>query len=117
MRRQRRAAALSNLARAGGGGGAAGGPGERGRGDEPDWVSVRPSADGLWSLEPAGPNLYDGAAGIALFLAYLSSLTGSQRHAALARAALGGFAERSAAAQTIGAFDGQGGLIYVLGHL
>jgi type 2 lantibiotic biosynthesis protein LanM len=72
-------------------------------------------------LAPAGPDLYLGLPGIALFLAYLGAATGDERSTRLARAATHTLREQTAPGSTlapsIGAFSGWGGVIYALTHL
>jgi type 2 lantibiotic biosynthesis protein LanM len=74
-----------------------------------------------WALSPAGPDLYDGLPGIALFLAYLGEVLGEDRYTDLAQAALASVRsvrERAPAGATaIGGFGGWGGTIYALTHL
>ncbi len=75
----------------------------------------------FWSIRRAGLDLDAGTPGIALFLAYLGAVTGDEAASALARAALttmrSSLTERAPTLTRIGAFDGLGGLIYVLSHL
>jgi len=92
------------------------------RGDEAAvaWVGLRLVGDVRWSVVPLGPELYDGTAGIALFFAYLSLVTRQERYASLADAALRTVRRQLSGApamRTVGAFDGVGGIIYVLSHL
>jgi type 2 lantibiotic biosynthesis protein LanM len=84
------------------------------------WMGLRLAGSIRWSVAPLGPELYDGNAGVALFLAYLAEVTGRDCYAALSRAALVTFRRQLKdvpAMQCIGAFDGAGGIIYVLSHL
>jgi len=73
------------------------------------------------SISTLTPALYDGLAGVALFLAYLGDLTGEQRYTLLARDACATMLRRSEKSESpiasIGAFDGWGGIIYALTHL
>jgi lantibiotic modifying enzyme len=73
------------------------------------------------ALAPAGPDLYLGTSGIALFLAELGAVTEEPRFTRLARAAT--VTLRSQAGRGgrlldgIGAFAGWGGIVYTLTHL
>jgi type 2 lantibiotic biosynthesis protein LanM len=72
-------------------------------------------------VTPLGPDLYDGTAGIVLFLAYLGALTKEQRYVELASAGVHYLNRQVATARglkgEIGAFSGWGGLIYAYSHL
>lgn len=74
-----------------------------------------------WSLSPLTMHLYDGHAGVALFLAYLGKFTGEARYTQLAQAALATTLVQAEPLQAnfpyVGAFNGWGGLIYTLTHL
>jgi lantibiotic modifying enzyme len=73
-----------------------------------------------WSIEPLELGLGDGAAGVALFLARLASVTGDARHRLLAEQAAVGVVEALDVRRgcvSIGAFTGWGGVIYALAHL
>ncbi|MFL6334562.1 MAG: type 2 lanthipeptide synthetase LanM family protein [Pyrinomonadaceae bacterium] len=74
-----------------------------------------------WALVPLGEDLYGGVPGIILFLAYLGALTGEGRYTDLARAALAtlrlGLSHTRTQIKMIGAFQGWGGVIYLLTHL
>lgn len=54
------------------------------------WIGPILLPDGRWSLMPIGYDLYNGAAGIALFLGYLGTETQNERFTELARAAICG---------------------------
>ncbi len=73
------------------------------------------------ALAPAGPDLYLGISGIALFLAYLGAVSGETRFTRLARAATvslrGQLARADNLFDTVGAFAGWGSLLYTLTHL
>jgi len=91
--------------------------------DAAGWLSISPVKEREWHLVPAGPDLYDGLAGIVLFLAYLHTLTAQSRYLTLAHQALttlrglrAEWRERPAATG-IGAFSGWGSLLYLLSHL
>jgi type 2 lantibiotic biosynthesis protein LanM len=91
------------------------------RGDEgAGWIGL--ALDGLdrWSIVPLGPDLYGGIAGVALFLAYLGDVSGNTRYTDLAGDALLTLQYQlgnGPAMESIGAFDGLSGVIYVLSHL
>jgi type 2 lantibiotic biosynthesis protein LanM len=93
------------------------------QGDEAGWLGVTPVNDREWHLLPADGDLYNGLAGIALFLAYLGQITGERRHTELAQAALMTLRRRIMqrkhfpSAYGVGAFNGLGGLIYLFTHL
>src|SRR4051812_673569 len=73
-----------------------------------------------WSLDALLEDLYAGSAGIILALAYLGSF-GFDRYTELARRALNTLRarleDRGKHMHSIGAFDGWGGIIYLLSHL
>jgi type 2 lantibiotic biosynthesis protein LanM len=73
------------------------------------------------SLNPLGIDLYDGLPGIALFLGYLGMVTREDHYTQLAQAALTSILhqveERKLFITKLGAFDGWGGIIYVMSHL
>jgi type 2 lantibiotic biosynthesis protein LanM len=74
-----------------------------------------------WGVSLLGGDLYNGLPGVALFLAYLSEVTGDPSHAALARGVIRSLTHRMdqlrMPVRCIGAFAGWGGIIYVLAHL
>jgi type 2 lantibiotic biosynthesis protein LanM len=90
-------------------------------GREVSWIGILPMGRHNWTFNPLGIDLYDGLPGVALFLAYLGSVTSSDRYMALAQSAamaLRHQVERArSAAASVGGFDGWGGIIYVLTHL
>ncbi|MEH1163874.1 type 2 lanthipeptide synthetase LanM family protein [Micromonospora sp. CPCC 205539] len=94
-----------------------------GPGVEPTWFGLMPSAaePGRWAPAPLGPHLYDGVAGVALFLAQAGGLAGEQRFTDVAERAAAGLAarvlERRIPGDRIGAFTGWAGLLYTFGHL
>jgi type 2 lantibiotic biosynthesis protein LanM len=85
------------------------------------WIGLTFPKERQWSLLPLGMDLYDGLAGVALFLAYLGAVTAEERYTALARAACATLRKQVEAGQaaltTIGGFSGWGGLIYTYTHL
>ena len=83
------------------------------------WLGVGLNFNNQWSLSPLGPDLYDGLAGVVLFLAYLGDITQEKRYTNLARAALPTLhhqIKQNDDWDAIG-FSGWGGIIYVLTHL
>jgi type 2 lantibiotic biosynthesis protein LanM len=90
-------------------------------GDEAGWIGLRHVGKDDWSVSPVGPDLYDGTAGIVLFLAHLGAVTGESRYrllaAAGARNVRNQVAALPAATLGIGAFNGWGGLIYLYSRL
>ncbi|MBX5451288.1 type 2 lanthipeptide synthetase LanM family protein [Thermogemmatispora sp.] len=93
------------------------------QGDYVGWLGVTPVNDREWHLLPADGDLYNGLAGITLFLAYLGYLTGEERHTELARRAVQTIQQvimrrkYFPRAYGIGAFNGLGSLIYLFCHL
>ncbi|HTI15736.1 MAG TPA: type 2 lanthipeptide synthetase LanM family protein [Dictyobacter sp.] len=91
--------------------------------DMAGWLTVTDVRENDWQLVPTDADLYNGTAGIALFLGYLGHLTHEQRYTRLARAALQTMRrqiqyQRKINVQgTIGAFNNLGSSIYVLSHL
>jgi type 2 lantibiotic biosynthesis protein LanM len=88
--------------------------------DEVMWLGLQSHQGSQWRIDPVGPDLYGGLAGIALFLSYLGRTVEDDRYVALARAAfppLERQIERGISDFTCGGFDGVGGLIYALTHL
>ncbi|WP_435175502.1 type 2 lanthipeptide synthetase LanM [Actinacidiphila sp. bgisy145] len=100
------------------------GPGAPGAAGRLGWLGLDLWQESRWSVRPLGVDLYNGYAGIALFLAQLAGVTGEPAHADLARRALdpvtgyarevldgGGPHEAEAA---VGAFTGMSGVAYAL---
>src|SRR5262249_40657808 len=85
------------------------------------WVGLTLNAHEQWTLLPSGVDLYGGLPGQALFRAYLGAVTERARSGLLAREALTALrrqVERDRPSiQSIGGFDGWGGIIYTLSHL
>lgn len=73
-----------------------------------------------YSVGVVGSDLYDGLAGISLYLAYLASATSHKPFQHLAEGALKMLETRLPelkTSQSIGAFDGLGGLVYLYTHI
>jgi type 2 lantibiotic biosynthesis protein LanM len=89
--------------------------------DEVSWLSLRLVGEREWNLSVTGPDLYSGAGGIGLFLAYLGAVTNETRYTSLAREVIS--AIHSQIEQigddilSPGAFNGWGGLLYLSAHL
>ena len=89
-------------------------------GSQVTWVGYHRVGDGfMMGYLPA--KLYSGQLGVVWFLAQLAEQTGMDRYKTLARQGLDFFADqqldRLLQQPGIGAFDGLGGAVYVLGHL
>jgi type 2 lantibiotic biosynthesis protein LanM len=91
-------------------------------GDDVGWLGLSLIQSRFWTLAPAELDLYDGLAGIGLFLGYLGRLTGLPRYRDLAgrvaRTVVRHLDEdvRPDEPLPIGAFGRLGGPLYFLGH-
>ncbi len=89
--------------------------------DQASWLSLHRHEVNDWRVAPAGTDLYDGAPGIVLFLAYLGEVTGEARYTELAkmgwRSIATSLTNDLSGVVGVGAFEGAGGLLYVLAHL
>jgi type 2 lantibiotic biosynthesis protein LanM len=87
--------------------------------DHATWIGFA-YVNKVWSLDPLFEDLYGGSSGIILALAYLGSF-GFGKFTHLARRALNTLRARlennSEHIRSIGAFEGWGGMIYMLSHL
>lgn len=79
------------------------------------WRSYKVTAQGIEEID-IHTDLYNGTAGIALFLAYLDALAPQPEFRYAAERALS-YTITACDRQVIGAFQGVGGLIYLLTHL
>lgn len=92
-------------------------------GDGASWLSLNmgEAASGHtdYAIGLVDSELYDGLAGIALFLGYLGAATGERRFKTLARQAIHTLDRRTEIEPitAVGAFSGLGGRIYVYSHL
>jgi len=91
-------------------------------GEHVSWLGLAAQAEERqWAVVPMTPDLYTGMPGVALFLGYLSDVTGEARHARLAREVLVSLrrqlADYGADITTVGGYYGWGGVIYALTHL
>lgn len=85
------------------------------------WLGVRLLHNRRWVPDLLDMNLYDGGGGVALFLAYLGTVSGEARYTELAHGAWR-FVQRfqqehRAQIRGIGGFTGWGGALYTLTHL
>jgi type 2 lantibiotic biosynthesis protein LanM len=85
------------------------------------WLGLTLIDEKHWTLASLGIDLYDGLAGVILFLAYLGSVTQEKRYTTLAKNALMTMQRQleidKAFTTAIGGFNGWGGIIYTLSHL
>jgi type 2 lantibiotic biosynthesis protein LanM len=85
------------------------------------WIGLTRTPQDRATLRPLGVDLYGGLPGVALFLAYLGTITGKDRYTSLAQAALTTLRRylepRPSTLTSVGAFNGWGGIIYTLTHL
>jgi type 2 lantibiotic biosynthesis protein LanM len=86
------------------------------------WVGIIMGRDEQWDLLPADESLYNGTAGIALFLAYLGALSDNDEITQLARSAVATVRfrieqQKKYEQQVIGGFEGLGSAIYLYTHL
>lgn len=88
------------------------------------WIGLElTGAESEWKIVPTGISLYDGSAGIALFLAYLGEFTSDARYRDTVRTSLNIILSQAnrvieeKKAQSVGAFGDIGGAIYLMAHL
>lgn len=85
------------------------------------WVTCTPNAAAEWGYGEAGPDLYNGLAGMSLFFAYLHQATHDPQYDAAARGAWQSvqriIGSPYRAPFGLGAFTGWGGFLYVAQHL
>jgi type 2 lantibiotic biosynthesis protein LanM len=90
-------------------------------GEEVSWIGLTLTAKDNWSLVPLGIDLYNGLPGLAFFLAYLGNAAQEARFTALAREVVKTVCRRVSASPlhgfSLGAFDGLGGIVFLLTHL
>ncbi|MFI1380041.1 type 2 lanthipeptide synthetase LanM family protein [Embleya sp. NPDC020886] len=91
------------------------------QGDRVSWLGLTRIGDAGWQVAPTGGGLYDGAVGIAVFLARLGALTGERRHLDLAVRALWQLPRLldgpAAALGGAAGFAGLPGVAYALTHI
>lgn len=89
--------------------------------DHAVWIGLGLDGGEDWALNPLTMHLYDGHAGVALFLAYLGYATADTRYTDLAAAALATLRvqveQQRATFYYPGGFSGWGGIVYTLAHL
>ena len=85
------------------------------------WLGLEPTGEQYWTIMPLGIDLYNGASGIALFLAYAGKILQEERYTELARRAARTVTQQAEFLRPvlpeIGAFEGWGGVLYALTHL
>ena len=85
------------------------------------WMSLQLVGEREWSLSITTPDLYNGTAGIGLFLGYLGAVTQESKYTTLARQVLEAIRHHLEQASddilSPGAFNGWGGLLYLYTHL
>ncbi|MCG8459457.1 MAG: type 2 lantipeptide synthetase LanM family protein [Holophagales bacterium] len=94
--------------------------------DDVTWIGATTTGGDhwQWALTALGPPLYDGVAGVGLFLAYLGELTGDARYQDLARRSARALRDHLEPAEgehsrlpDVGAFSGASGVLYASSHL
>lgn len=85
------------------------------------WISLLRRKRDHWQLAGLGDDLYLGLPGVIFYLAYLAKVTEDEQYRALAESALRTVLSRLPkyleSKPKVGAFDGAGGIIYLLTHL
>jgi type 2 lantibiotic biosynthesis protein LanM len=87
---------------------------------EAHWVAPQPLPVEGFTVGPLAPDLYEGTAGIALFLAQLARLSGRDDFEQLARAAYAGVRNQLRSREylpMIGGFQGEPSMLYAAMHL
>jgi type 2 lantibiotic biosynthesis protein LanM len=100
----------------------------RGR-DRATWLGLTLLRERTWAIQPVGTDLYSGAAGIALFLAYFDHVARDNESRSIARTVVRQLARRLVATldvseagtplppSALGAFGPLGGAVYALSHI
>jgi type 2 lantibiotic biosynthesis protein LanM len=90
-------------------------------GEDIAWIGLTLTAKDNWCLVPLGLDLYNGLPGVALFLAYLGMVSQETCYTTLAKTAVKTIRRHLSASPlhsfSIGAFDGLGGIVFLLTHL
>ncbi len=85
------------------------------------WIGLAPVTENQMSLMPMTVDLYSGLSGVALFFSYLGSLTKKGSYTRLAKETLITLRKQiddyQSNINSLGAFDGWGGIIYTYVHL
>ncbi len=99
------------------------------REDRVSWLGLTLLRERDWTIQPVGPDLYSGAAGIAHFLAYFDHVAGDDDSREIARTVVRQLTRRLAAtldasesgtalpASSLGAFGTLSGAVYALSHI
>jgi len=86
-----------------------------------NWIGLAYINDREWILTPTAADIYSGAGGIVLFLAYLGQVTGVESYTACARTALAyvreSVKELRGRMEALGGYDGWGCILYLYSHL
>ncbi len=89
--------------------------------EDVSWIGLELLAEESWDISPAGMDLYNGLPGIAFFLAYAGTILQEPRYTDLAQRAVKAVSRHvelySEELPGIGAFEGWGGILYLLTHL
>jgi len=97
--------------------------------DHVSWLGLTLLRERDWAIQPVGPDLYSGAAGIAHFLAYFDHVAGDGDSRAIAHAVVRQLTRRVVATfdtsdsgaalppPTLGAFGALSGAVYTLSHI
>lgn len=85
------------------------------------WLGLSMVRERVWSLMPLGTDFYGGLSGIVYFLAYLGNHSQQEKFTQLAQAGLVSLFQQLEEIEpsytNLGAFQGWGGVIYILSHL
>lgn len=86
------------------------------------WFGLQPIGQDYLNVEPVGNDLYNGLAGITLYLAYFGWYTKQEKYTLLARRTLASVwrsfqKSKTLTFENLGAFEGAGSMIYLLTHL
>ena len=97
--------------------------------DRVSWLGLTLLRERDWTIQPVGSDLYSGAAGIALFLAYFDHVAGDDDSRAVAQTVMRQLTRRLAATleatdswtafppSSLGAFGALSGAVYALSHI
>lgn len=89
--------------------------------DDAVWIGLQPQGEKYWAISTLGIDLYGGASGIALALAYAGVAFHDQRYNDLARRAYSSIRAQiellAGAYFDVGGFEGWGGVLYACTHL
>ncbi|GCE08700.1 type 2 lanthipeptide synthetase LanM family protein [Dictyobacter aurantiacus] len=94
------------------------------QGDTLSWLTLTPGRHREWYIGAVGCDLYNGLAGLALFLAYLGKCDGHEESTTLARTIVSSLCQQLESSpsvpllmQDVGGFAGWGSLLYLFSHL